>query len=200
MTRVGWTILAIVVLAAAAFASMVRVGGGGAGATVAAFRSIPAMMSRKSADLSPGLLTVPVAGMARVAIADSWGDARAGGTRAHHGTDLIAPVGTPVVAAAPGRVEKLFHSALGGNTLYERSPDGRWLYYYAHLAGYVPGLHEGQAVRPGEPLGYVGDTGDAGAGNYHLHFGLTRVTPDQHWWQGQDVDPFPLLAGRRGSR
>ena len=81
-------------------------------------------------------------------------------------------------------------------TLYERSVDRRWMYYYAHLRGYAEGLHEGQAVRVGDPLGFVGDTGDAGAGNNHLHFGLTRMTPEQHWWQGEDVNPYPWLRGR----
>ena len=55
-------------------------------------------------------------------------------------------------------------------------------------------------MRTGDPLGYVGDTGDAGPGNYHLHFGLTRTTPDQHWYQGTDVDPYPYLAGKRALR
>jgi murein DD-endopeptidase MepM/ murein hydrolase activator NlpD len=146
---------------------------------------------------SVGLLAVPVAGVAREAIADSWGDARESGARQHHGTDIPAASGTLVTAAAPGRVEKLFQSERGGTTIYVRSPDRNWTYYYAHLSGYAPGLHEGQAVRAGDALGYVGDTGDAGAGNYHLHFGLTRTAPGQHWYEGQDVDPFPYLTGRR---
>lgn len=143
------------------------------------------------------LLAVPVAGVVRAAITDSWGDPRENGLRAHHGTDIIAPGGSPVTAAAPGVVEKLFQSAKGGVTLYVRSPRRIWTYYYAHLSSYAAGLHEGQAVRTGDPLGYVGDTGDAGAGNYHLHFGLTRTAPDQHWYEGTDVNPFPYLTGRR---
>ena len=143
-----------------------------------------------------GLLAVPVAGVDRAAIADSWGDPRENGLRLHHGTDLMAPQGTPVLAAAPGTVEKIWTSAAGGLTLYVRSPARDWTYYYAHLSGYAPGLHEGQAVRAGEQIGFVGDTGNAGAGNFHLHFGLTRTTPDQHWYQGEDVDPFPYLTGR----
>jgi murein DD-endopeptidase MepM/ murein hydrolase activator NlpD len=51
-------------------------------------------------------------------------------------------------------------------------------------------------VQVGDPLGFIGDTGDAGPGNFHLHFGLTRTTADQHWYQGQDVDPYPYLAGQ----
>lgn len=144
-----------------------------------------------------GLLAVPVAGVARGAIRDSWGDPRDNGVRQHHGTDIPAAAGTLVTAAAPGVVEKLFDSAAGGTTVYVRSPARRWTYYYAHLAGYAAGLHEGQAVHAGDPLGYVGDTGDAGAGNYHLHFGLTRTAPDHHWYEGEDIDPFPYLTGRR---
>ncbi len=199
--------LAIIVVAAVAFASMVRVGGSGPagakGLRWSVVRAIPgvAPVAAPAPAASPaGLLAVPVPGVDRRTIRDSWGEARGGGARGHHGTDIMAPGGTPVVAAAPGRIEKLFQSALGGITLYERSADRRWLYYYAHLAGYAPGVHEGQVVRPGDPLGYVGDTGDAGPGNYHLHFGLSRVAPDGHWWQGEDVDPFPLLAGRPAPR
>lgn len=142
------------------------------------------------------VLAVPVANVPRAAISDSWGDPRDNGGRAHHGTDVIAPANTPVLAAAPGRVEKLWNSVAGGTALYVRSPRRDWTYYYAHLAAYAPGLHEGQAVKSGDLLGFVGDTGNAGVGNYHLHFGLTRTTPDQHWYEGQDVDPYPYLAGK----
>ena len=145
-------------------------------------------------------LAVPVAGVARSAIADSWGDPRENGLRLHHGTDIMAAGGTLVTAAAPGTVEKLFQSAAGGTTIYVRSPARLWTYYYAHLTGYAPGLHEGQVVKTGDPLGYVGDTGNAGAGNFHLHFGLTRTTPDRHWYQGDDDDPYPYLAGKASQR
>ena len=144
-------------------------------------------------------LIVPVRGVARGAIADSWGDARGQG-RTHHGTDIPAAAGTPVLAAADGVIEKLFASRLGGITLYERSPDRRWTYYYAHLSRYASGLAEGQAVKAGQVIAFVGDTGDAGPGNYHLHFGLTRTTPNQHWYQGEDVDAFPYLAGKPPAR
>lgn len=142
------------------------------------------------------ILRVPIGGVRRQDLTDSWGDPRENGLRQHHGTDIMAPANTPILAAAPGIVEKLFQSAAGGTTIYVRSPARTWTYYYAHLAGYAPGLREGQGVKAGDLLGYVGDTGDAGAGNYHLHFGLTRTTPDQHWYQGTDVDPYPYLAGK----
>ncbi|MGK6319951.1 M23 family metallopeptidase [Sphingomonas sp. DT-204] len=145
-------------------------------------------------------LVVPVAGVSLAEITDTWGQSRDGGGRPHQGTDITAPAGTPVLAAAAGTVEKLFDSSAGGHTLYIRSPDGRWSYYYAHLAGYAPGIAEGKQVRAGERIAFVGDTGNAGAGNYHLHFGISRMRPEDGWWQGEPVDPYPLLVGNRPGR
>ena len=200
MTRLGWGILGLILVTLVGFLSLTSFGVTEGSRIRAALTRAPApvLASVAAAPVpgGPGLI-VPVSGVARTALYDSWGDARDGGTRQHHGTDIPAPAGTPVIAAAPGRVEKLFQSAAGGTTLYVRSPDGRWTYYYAHLAGYAPGVHEGMAVRTGDSLGFVGDTGDAGAGNFHLHFGMARMQPGEHWWQGTDVDPFPLLAAGR---
>ena len=188
MTRLGWAILMVIILGVAAFASMTSFG--------TADRSGVKTVAAVPPVATTGLLTIPVAGVPRSAIVESWGDARGGGTRGHHGTDIMAPGGTPVVAAAAGRIEKLFQSELGGTTLYIRSQDGGWVHYYAHLAGYVPGLAEGQAVRAGQQIAYVGDTGDAGPSNFHLHFGMQRMHPGERWWQGEDVDPYPFLTGR----
>lgn len=190
MTRLGWTILATILVAAVAFGSMLSFGPGRHRPS-----SSPAPASGEP-EADAGALTVPVAGVASAALRDSWGDARGGGTRGHHGTDIIAPAGAQVVAAGPGTVEKVFESRLGGNTLYVRSADGRWIHYYAHLSGYAPGVRAGLRVRAGQLLGFVGDTGDAGPGNYHLHFGLQRMRAGERWWQGEDVDPYPLLRGR----
>jgi peptidoglycan LD-endopeptidase LytH len=183
MTRTFWVVAALVALAVLGFASTLSFGPARLGP---APQAVP-----PASDDAPGSLVVPVRGYPRAAIRDSWG----GGTRAHHGTDIMAAGGTPVVAAAPGTVEKLFTSRLGGITAYVRSPDRRWTFYYAHLAGYAPGLAEGQRLRAGDPIGFVGDTGDAGPGNTHLHFGVTRMRGDERWWQGEDVNPYPLLAG-----
>ena len=88
----------------------------------------------------------PVAGVQADQLLDTYTQARAGG-RPHDAIDIMAPAGTPVVAAAEGTVEKLFFSQGGGGiTAYVRSPDRRWTYYYAHLQGYAPGLREGQRV------------------------------------------------------
>lgn len=145
---------------------------------------------------APGLI-VPVQGVPADRLRSNWGEARGGGTRAHQGLDIMAPANTPVIAAADGRVEKLFYSNGGGGiTLYQRSADGGWIYYYAHLAGYGPGVAEGRSLRAGDVLGYVGDTGNAGTGNYHLHFGVSRMAPGERWHQGTPVDPYPLLVRR----
>ena len=199
MTRLGWGILAGLVLFVAAFVAMTRFGTADPSARrVTAAASAPEPAAKAPAQI--GRLTVPVAGIARSTIMDSWNDPREGGSRGHHGTDIPAPAGTPVLAAAAGRVEKLFQSGRGGTTLYIRSPDRRWVYYYAHLAGYAPGIAVGQPVRAGQTIAYVGDTGDAGAGNYHLHFGMQRMGAGDRWYQGEDVNPFPMLAGRAATR
>lgn len=195
MTRLGWIILGIVMALGFAFVSMTSFGTASRQPTR---RDVAIPAARPARD--GGTLAVPVAGVARDAIVDSWNDPRGGGTRGHHGTDILAPTGTPVLAAAAGTVEKLFHSALGGTTVYIRSLDRRWIYYYAHLAGYVPSLREGMNIRAGQPIAYVGDTGDAGAGNYHLHFGMQRMRPEQRWYEGADVNPYPMLAARASPR
>ncbi len=202
MTRLGWGILALIVVAVAGFVSLLephwagRARGGGDAPAVSA---TPAVAPTPVAAV-PGKLLVPVAGVARAALRSSWGDARGGGTRGHQGLDIMAPAGTPVLAAADGRVEKLFQSGLGGTTIYQRSADGAWEFYYAHLSGYAPGLAEEQAVSAGQVIAYVGDTGDAGPGNYHLHFGLSRMPAGARWWQGEPLDPFPYLAVSPASR
>ena len=193
MTRLFWIILAIIMLGAAAFVSMTSFGTADRTGSIVA--DVPAVEAGAA-----NAIVVPVAGVSRDALRDSWGDPRGNGKRGHHGTDIMAPGGTPVVAAAAGTVEKLFESRLGGTTIYVRSPDRRWIYYYAHLSGYAPGLQEGQRVAAGERIAFVGDTGDAGAGNYHLHFGMQRMQPGERWYQGQDVDPYPLLAAKPGAR
>ena len=86
----------------------------------------------------------------------------------------MAAEGTPVIAAADGTVEKLFNSARGGITIYERSPDQKWIYYYAHLSAYAPGLAEGQQVKRGQVIARVGHTGDASAAGPHLHFAINH--------------------------
>lgn len=196
MTRLGAFILALIVLGLIAFGTMLSFGPS----------NTPKVLEKREAVRPPALeankagLTVPVAGVAADKLLNTWGEARGGGTRRHQAIDILAPANTPVVAAGPGRVEKLFNSRDGGLTLYVRSLDRRWSHYYAHLAGYAPGIREGMAVNRGTLLGYVGDTGNAGPGNTHLHFGMSQMTPSDRWHQGTPVNPYPLLAGKHKVR
>jgi murein DD-endopeptidase MepM/ murein hydrolase activator NlpD len=147
--------------------------------------------------VAPGGLAIPVAGVKPEQLTDTYSAARANG-RVHDATDIMAARGTAVVAAAAGTVEKLFFSRGGGGiTAYVRSPDNQWQYYYAHLDAYAPGLHEGQAMKRGDPIGRVGSTGDASPDAPHLHFAINRMAPDQRWWQGAPINPYPLLVGKR---
>jgi murein DD-endopeptidase MepM/ murein hydrolase activator NlpD len=115
--------------------------------------------------------------------------------------DIMAPHGTPVVAAAPGKVEKLFFSKGGGGiTVYVRSPDNRHIFYYAHLQEYAPGLAEGQVVRKGDRLGTVGSSGNANPAGPHLHFAVHRMEPGEDWHEGSPVNPYPLLVGTPARR
>ncbi|MGE3397441.1 MAG: M23 family metallopeptidase, partial [Sphingomonas sp.] len=127
--------------------------------------------NRAEIAVTPSGLAIPVAGVRPERLADTFSAARAGGRRVHNALDIMAPRGTPVVAAADGIVERLhFSQGGGGITIYVRSPDRAWTYYYAHLDAYAPGLREGQQVRRGEPIGLVGSTGNAAAAGPHLHF------------------------------
>jgi murein DD-endopeptidase MepM/ murein hydrolase activator NlpD len=109
----------------------------------------------------------------------------------------MAPHGATVVAAAPGRVEKLYFSKGGGGiSAYVRSTDGHWTYYYAHLQDYASGLREGQVIDRGDPIGHVGSTGNANPAGPHLHFAIQRMATGEKWYQGKAVNPYPLLAGR----
>ncbi|WP_443026809.1 M23 family metallopeptidase [Sphingomonas sp. LT1P40] len=199
-----WTLAGVMVAALVFLAATIRVvdpqrGAAEVTAPLVAEPTVkmaPAVTSPTVSGPVPALI-VPVTGIDVRSLRSNWGDARGGGTRAHQGLDIMAPGGTPVVAAADGTVEKLYFSEGGGGiSLYERSVDGRWMLYYAHLASYAD-VREGQRVRAGDLLGYVGDTGNAGAGNYHLHFGMAMMAPGERWHQGTPVDPYPLLAGKR---
>ena len=142
--------------------------------------------------VAPSGLVIPVAGIRPEQLQNTFDDARSEGRR-HDAIDIIAPRGTPVLAAADGRVIKLFQSERGGITLYQLGADERTVYYYAHLDRYADGLREGHVARRGETLGYVGDTGNATPGNYHLHFQVYTVTDPKKFWAGENLNPYDLL-------
>ena len=143
----------------------------------------------------PGLL-IPVAGVRPEQLRDTFQDSRSAG-RAHDAIDIPAPRGTPVLAVADGRIVKLFESKPGGTTLYQIATDNKTIYYYAHLDAYAPGMAEGRTLRRGEVIAYVGDTGNAGAGNYHLHFSILIVSDPKRYWDGTNINPYPLLRAAK---
>ena len=154
-----------------------------------------------SVTVGPAGLAVPVAGVKPRDLVDTFTQARAGGARVHDAIDIMAAQGTPVVAAATGTVEKLYFSDGGGGiSAYIRSNDGKWSYYYAHLSAYAPGLHEGQRLLRGAPVGYVGYTGNASPDGPHLHFAINATAPGEKWYNGTPVNPYPLLARKSASR
>ncbi|MBW0144906.1 M23 family metallopeptidase [Sphingomicrobium sp. B8] len=158
----------------------------------------PPVTIAESVEVGPSGLAIPVVGKTADDLVDTFTQARAGGARRHDAIDIMADTGTPVVAASEGRLEKIYFSeGGGGKTLYVRSDDGRWIYYYAHLDGYAPGLEEGQRIRLGQRLGTVGYSGNASPDGPHLHFAIHRMEPEEDWWEGRPINPYPLLAGRR---
>ncbi|HEY0385219.1 MAG TPA: M23 family metallopeptidase [Pyrinomonadaceae bacterium] len=137
-------------------------------------------------------LLIPVAGVRREQLRDTFSEARSEG-RVHDAIDIPAARGTPVVAAADGRIVKFFKSDKGGITIYQLSTDERLVYYYAHLERYAEGLAEGSFAHRGDVIAYVGDTGNAGPGNYHLHFSVAVITDPKRYWAGTNINPYPLL-------
>jgi murein DD-endopeptidase MepM/ murein hydrolase activator NlpD len=152
-------------------------------------------------------LLLPVANVRTRALHSTFEDPRDGGARAHLALDILAPRGTPVLAADDGRVWTVRSNSLGGLTVYTVDPAERFVFYYAHLDRYRDGLADGMALLKGDTLGFVGTTGNAPPDTPHLHFQLARIGADRHWWTGTPVDPTPFLrdaevalAGRAGAR
>jgi murein DD-endopeptidase MepM/ murein hydrolase activator NlpD len=149
--------------------------------------TVPSPLSTSTAGL-----IIPVAGVRPDQLRDTFSESRAEG-RIHDAIDIPAPHGTPVIAAADGPIVKLFQSERGGTTIYQLSVDGKFVYYYAHLDRYADGLVEGRFIKQGETIAYVGDTGNAGAGNYHLHFSIAEISNPKDFWHGVNINPYPLL-------
>jgi murein DD-endopeptidase MepM/ murein hydrolase activator NlpD len=122
---------------------------------------------------------------------DDYGAPRAV-TGWHHGNDVFAPAGTPLLAVADGTLSRVGINNLGGNRLWLTDEAGNQ-FYYAHLSAYAPAAVSGARVRAGQVIGFVGNTGQAITTPPHLHF-------EVHPQGGDSVNPYPyLVAWRRGS-
>ena len=86
---------------------------------------------------------------------------------------------------------------LGTTPVYQRSMDGRRIYYYAHLDAYAAGLAEWQTLRRGQKIATVGSTGNADPAAPHLHFAVHDISPGEPWHEGRPINPYPLLARPR---
>ena len=156
----------------------------------------PPLLTRPPEDLVERDLLVPVQGVPRTGLQDTYDDARGQG-RVHNAIDIMATRGTPVLAVEAGRIAKLFTSNLGGLTIYQYDPTETYCYYYAHLDRYAPGHKEGDQVSLGQVIAYVVSTGDASPDGPHLHFEITRLQADKKWWKGDAINPYPLLREGR---
>ena len=132
---------------------------------------------------APAKIFMPVTGVTRKQVANTWHAPRGSGRR-HEGQDIFAKRGTPIYSATRGYVYNIGENNLGGQTVSVIGAGGR-VYYYAHLDSYAAGLSEGDFVTPQTKLGEVGTTGNAQGTPPHLHFGV--YTPSGA------IDPLPLL-------
>lgn len=137
-------------------------------------------------------LQLPLEDVDVEALKGSFTEARGGGRR-HEAVDLLAPRNTPVHAVDDGTIAKLFSSKAGGITIYQIDSSTRFCYYYAHLERYADGLHEGDAVRRGDVIGFVGTTGNAPPDTPHLHFAIYELSDGRRWWEGTPIDPYPVF-------
>ncbi|PWT87667.1 MAG: endopeptidase [Acidobacteria bacterium] len=140
------------------------------------------------AELRARNLMLPVRGLKRENLRDSFSEARTG--HIHEAIDILAPRNTPVYAVEDGTIARLWYSALGGITIYQFDPQKEYEYYYAHLEKYAPDLKEGQEVKKGQIIGFVGTSGNAPKDTPHLHFSIYRLTEQRHWWEGTPINPY----------
>ena len=154
--------------------------------------AIPTVSANPFEDLRRRNLTLPVDGITREDLRDNFNELR-GGSRRHEAIDVLAPRNTPVLAVEDGTIARLFYSEAGGITIYQFDPSTSYVYYYAHLERYAGGLKEGESVKRGQVIAYVGTTGNAPRDTPHLHFAIFRLTDEKKWWQGTPIDPYSVL-------
>jgi murein DD-endopeptidase MepM/ murein hydrolase activator NlpD len=148
------------------------------------FRAQPELLRggrfRASVRIDP-TLAFPVRSGGERDVGSRFGAPRDGGARSHHGIDIFASRGTPVIAAADAYVNRVQETAIGGRVVWLRDVNGNSL-YYAHLDRQA--VTSGQRVLRGDTIGFVGNTGNARTTPPHLHFGVYRrgEGPVDPWW------------------
>lgn len=134
---------------------------------------------------------LPIEAFPKEKLRDTFNASR-GRHRKHHAIDLGAPKGTPIVAVSDGTIERLGRDRRGGIVIYLRDATGRFVYYYAHLSRYVPGLKVGEKVARGQKIGEVGSTGRSSGP--HLHFSIFRDVDSPSPWKGLVVNPYLVFS------
>lgn len=131
-------------------------------------------------------LPIPVMlGVTLRSIYADFGDPRDGGARTHEGQDIIAPRGTPIASPTEAVVTRTSNGSSSGLTVTTRNPGGE-TFIYMHLDRIAEGIKSGTVLKPGDILGFVGDSGNAKGGVTHLHFEIREGR--------KATDPFPRLA------
>jgi murein DD-endopeptidase MepM/ murein hydrolase activator NlpD len=137
-------------------------------------------------------LLIPVVGVTGDKLKDSFFQPRSE-KRVHYAIDIPAPKGTAVLSTDWGRVLKLFTSKAGGLTVYAIDPTEKYIYYYAHLQRYRPGLAEGMVLARGDTIGFVGTSGNAPENAPHLHFTILRALDNRQWSKGTPINPAKVF-------
>jgi len=147
--------------------------------------ALPYHIARLSLQDPDTKLHIPIQGLLKRDLRDTWGDARSEG-RTHQGVDMFAKRGTPIFSATDGFVVRTGTNELGGIIVFVMGKGGV-RYYYAHLDSIAKGIEVGKEVTTDTVLGFVGNTGNAVGTPPHLHFGMYRNGPE---------NPFELLETR----
>jgi murein DD-endopeptidase MepM/ murein hydrolase activator NlpD len=137
-------------------------------------------------------LRMPLDGYDAKKLKDSFYERR--GLEMHEAVDMLAPRNTPIHAVCDGQIGRLFLSHLGGITIYQFDPSQRFMFYYAHLERYADELKNGQPVKRGQVIGYVGTSGNAPANTPHLHFAVGMLAESGRWWKFDAVDPYEVFS------
>ncbi|HEY2932490.1 MAG TPA: M23 family metallopeptidase [Acidobacteriota bacterium] len=152
---------------------------------------LPETINESVTELRGWRLLMPLEGVKPETLRGSFHELR--GTRLHEAADILAPRNTPVRAVEDGKIAKLFTSKAGGITIYQFDQGEKYCYYYAHLEKYADGLREGNSVRQGQVIGYVGTSGNAPPNTPHLHFAIFKLDAEKRWWQGTAIDPYEVF-------
>ena len=153
----------------------------------------PAMIADDVIELRQRHLLLPLSNLREEDLRDSFDESR--GNHIHEAIDILAPRNTAILAVEDGSIARLWYSVPGGITIYQFDPEQKYEYYYAHLERYADGLKEGDRMKRGQVIGYVGTSGNAPKDTPHLHFTIFKLTDQKHWWEGTAVNPYLVYKG-----